>query len=249
MNDNAGGPKAGGPGGFADGGRAARSADAPVKTEEPRWHAALAVAVALVLYVTLPPKVIVGPVWVLPAIVLLILVPLLVIAPHRHREAAWQRWASIAQIAILGGFNIGTIVLLFVWQLSEHHHKQFSGEQLLVAAAQIWLTNVIVYALWFWELDGRGPDVRVHCDFQHEIRHADFLFPQMALQPETRDRLNWKPKFFDYVFLSFTNATAFSPTDTFPLTRAAKMLMMAEAIKSLVTIALIAGRAINILGS
>jgi hypothetical protein len=114
---------------------------------------------------------------------------------------------------------------------------------------QIWLTNVIVYALWFWEIDARGPEVRVHLAMDQEIRRADFLFPQMTVQPELRERIRWKPLFLDYVFLSFTNATAFSPTDTFPLTRFAKVLMMAEALTSLVTIAIIAGRAVNILGT
>jgi len=218
--------------------------------DEPRWHAGLAVIAALALYVTLPPKVVAGPVWVLPLVLLVILVPLMIVSPRRHEEAGWQRIASVVHIAILNGFNIATIVLLFSWQLSEHHAKRLTGEQLLLAAVQIWLTNVIVYALWFWELDGRGPEKRLHTTTQvMQARRADFLFPQMALQPDIRDQLNWKPRFLDYVFLSFTNATAFSPTDTFPLTRFAKLLMMAEALTSLVTIAIIAGRAVNILGS
>jgi hypothetical protein len=219
------------------------------ETHEPRWHAALAVFTALLLYVTLPPKVIVGPLWLLPALTLVILVPLMIVSPRRHKEPAWQRIASVVNIALLNIFNIATIVLLFFWQLSVHHRKAITGEQLLLAAVEIWLTNVIVYALWFWELDGGGPDVRADFAFEQEPRRADFLFPQMALQPEICKRLNWNPRFFDYLFLSFTNATAFSPTDTFPLTRMSKWLMMAEAITSLVTIALIAGRAINILGS
>lgn len=216
---------------------------------EPRWHAAVAVLAALALYVTLPPKVVVGPVWVLPLVLLAILVPLMILSPRRHQEVSWQRWLSIGHIAVLNGFNIATIVLLFIWQLSEHHGRHLSGEQLLQAAVQIWLTNIIVYALWFWEIDAHGPEVRVHLAPDQEIRRADFLFPQMALQPDIRERIKWKPLFLDYVFLSFTNATAFSPTDTFPLTRFAKVLMMAEALTSLVTIAIIAGRAINILGS
>lgn len=216
---------------------------------EPRWHATLAVIVALLLYVTLPPKVVVGPLWLLPALTLVILVPLMIVAPRRHKEAGWQRMASVAVIGLLNVFNIATIALLFVWQLSERHHKAITGEQLLFAAVEIWLTNVIVFALWFWELDGHGPDVRTHMSLDQDIQRSDFLFPQMMLQPEIRARLNWKPRFLDYVFLSFTNATAFSPTDTFPITRLAKILMMAEAAASLVTIALIAGRAINILGT
>ena len=220
-----------------------------VGKEEPRWHAGLAVIAALALYVTLPPRLIVGPVWVLPLVLLVILVPLMIISPHRHQEAAWQRWLSIAHIAVLNAFNVMTIVLLFFWQLSAHHGKRFTGEDLLLAAVEIWLTNVIVYALWFWEIDGHGPDVRLHTTFDQEPRRADFLFPQMSLQPDIRARIKWKPMFLDYVFLSFTNATAFSPTDTFPLTRFAKVLMMAQALTSLVTIAIIAGRAINILGT
>lgn len=222
--------------------------DLTTKGEEPRWHAALAVVAALALYVTLPNRLVVGPVWVLPVILAFILVPLMIVAPHRRAEARWQRTLSIAHIVVLNGFNIGTIVLLFYWVLTPHH-KFITGDLLLKSAVQIWLTNVIVYALWYWEIDSRGPDVRTHIGPEQQPRRADFLFPQMTLPLEIRDRVRWKPQFLDYVFLSFTNATAFSPTDTFPLTRIAKVLMMAEAFTSLVTIAVIAGRAINILGT
>lgn len=216
---------------------------------EPRWHAAILVAAALVLYVTLPPKVVPGPLWLLPTLILVILVPLLVIAPRRHKEEPWQRAASIVQIALLGGFNIANIVLLFVWQLSVHHHKNISGEDLLRAGAAIWLTNVIVYGLWFWEVDRGGPDRRNRIPFEKEPDRVDFMFPQMAIPADVAPRMPWKPRLLDYVFVSFTNATAFSPTDTYPLSRLAKTLMMVEAFKSLITIALIAGRAVNILGS
>lgn len=215
--------------------------------EEPRWHAGLGVVAALALYVTLPPKIVIGPVWVLPLVLLVILVPLMAVSPHRHQEAAWQRALSIAHIAILNGFNVGTIALLIAWQLDKHPAKMLTGEQLLLAAVEIWLTNVIVYALWFWEVDAKGPEVRTHLAAESRVRRSDFLFPQLALPADERPQ--WKPQFVDYLFLSFTNATAFSPTDTFPLTRFAKVLMMAEALTSLVTIAIIAGRAINILGT
>ena len=218
-----------------------------LERHEPRWHAGLGVLAALALYVTLPPKIVVGPVWVLPLVLLVILVPLMIVSPHRHQEAAWQRILSIAHIAVLNGFNVMTIVLLFGWQLDRHPAKALSGEQLLLAAVQIWLTNVIVYALWYWELDARGPEVRAHLAPGSRVRRSDFLFPQLALPAD--ERPPWAPQFVDYLFLSFTNATAFSPTDTFPLTRFAKVLMMAEALTSLVTIAIIAGRAVNILGS
>lgn len=221
---------------------------AAVPGEEPRWHAAIAVVAALILYVTLPPKIVLGPLWLLPALVLVILVPLMVFKPRRHAESTSQRLASISIIGLLGAFNIGTIVTLFVQQFSHHFRKAVSGEDLLRAAVEIWLMNVIVYALWFWEVDGYGPDARLHADFDAKPRHADFLFPQMALDPEMRKRLKWRPQFVDYLFLAFTNATAFSPADTFPLTQLAKVLMMAESLGSLVTIVFIASRAISLFG-
>ncbi len=216
---------------------------------EPRWHAAVAVLVALALYVTLPSRVIIGPLWLLPVLILIVLVPLMILSPRRHEEASWQRWSSIGIVAVLNGFNVATIALLLLWQLSIHYRHAISGEHLLMAAVEIWLTNIIVYGLWFWELDGRGPDARASADFNSGPRGFDFLFPQMALVEPVRTRLDWKPRFMDYIFLSFTNATAFSPTDTFPLTHMAKVLMMAEGLTSLVTIAVVAGRAVNILGS
>jgi hypothetical protein len=217
--------------------------------DEPRWHAALAVLVAVGLYLTLPNRIIVGPLWLMPLLILGILIPLMVVAPGRHMEVAWQRWLSIANIVTLNAFNIATLVQLFIWLLSIQHRRSLSGEQLLVGAVQIWLTNVIVYALWYWEIDGRGPAVRCRVPTQREQQLSDFLFVQMTLDRDVRERLNWKPRFLDYLFVSFTNATAFSPADTYPLTRLAKSLMMAEAMTSLVTLSIIAGRAINILGN
>lgn len=216
--------------------------------EEPRWHAALAVAAILLLYVTLPPRIVLGPLWLLPLLVVVILGPLLVVSPHRTREQKWQRAASIAHIAILCAFNVGTIALFLVQQLSTPHHKPFSGQELLLAAVQIWLTNILVYALWFWEIDAGGPKARCRQSFVDHPEFGDFMFSQSLLDTQQRAALNWRPRFLDYVFLAFTNATAFSPTDTFPLTALGKTLMMAEALTSLVTIAIVAGRAVNLLG-
>lgn len=216
--------------------------------EEPRWHAALAVVGALALYVTLPPKIVVGPLWLLPLLVFATLGPLLVLKPKRHAEAPWQRGLSILSIALLNVFNVMNIALLCVWQFSEHHRRPISGEVLLLAAVEIWCTNVIVYALWFWEFDGNGPDARLHTPLDRELQRTDFLFPQMSLEPDLRARLNWKPRFLDYLYIAFTNATAFSPADTFPLTHRAKILMMGESLASLVTIAVIAGRAVGMIG-
>ena len=215
---------------------------------EPRWHAALAIAVALLLYVTLPAKIIVGPYWLLPLLVVGILVPLLIVSPRRKTEDRILRGASIVNIAILNVFNLWTIALFFLYELSQQHRRALNGRELLTVAVQIWLTNVIVYALWFWETDAGGPAARGHLDFEANPKQADFLFPQMALAPNLQRKLRWRPSFIDYVFLAFTNATAFSPTDTFALSPLAKVLMMAQALTSLVTIAIVAGRAINALG-
>ena len=219
------------------------------RPEEARWHAAIAVLVALALYVTLPPRLIVGPLWLAPLLVLAIMLPLNVLSPRRHGEPAWQRAMSVATIAILNAFNVATVIALFVELLAAHPSSALNGEVLLRSAVEIWLTNIIVYGLWFWETDGGGPDARAHRADNAEIVSSDLLFPQMALAPQIGQLRRWRPHFFDYIFFSFTNATAFSPTDTFPLTPFAKALMMAEALTSLVTIAVIAGRAINILGS
>jgi hypothetical protein len=112
---------------------------------------------------------------------------------------------------------------------------------LLLNGGVIWLTNVLVFALWYWELDRGGPVGRALA-VKH---HPDFLFPQMAT-PQMAPP-DWEPWFPDYFYLSFTNATAFSPTDTLPLSRWAKMLMALQSAVSLSTVALVIARAVNIL--
>jgi hypothetical protein len=217
--------------------------------EEPRWHAALAVVAALALYLTLPPKITLGPYWLLPLLVLVPLIALMVVKPKYHQETSLQRAAAIWNIAILNVFNVATVVLMIQALAGTPHHppKNFSGTQILAAAVQIWLTNIIVYALWYFELDGGGPDARAHAAFEQVHRRADFLFPQMALGPDVQKRYGFRPRFFDYVYLAFNTATAFSPADTYPLTSVGKALMLGESLTSLVTLAVVASRAINIL--
>ncbi|MGZ3518874.1 MAG: hypothetical protein ACXVAM_17170 [Vulcanimicrobiaceae bacterium] len=217
--------------------------------EEPRWHAALAVLAAIALYLRLPPKITLGPFWLLPVLVLLPLAALMIFKPRYHQETRLQRAAAIWVTAALNVFNIATVVLMLVALAGTPHHppKDIKGQQILAAAVQIWLTNILVYSLWYFELDGGGPDVRAHAAFEQVHRRADFLFPQMALGPDIQKGYGFRPQFLDYVFLAFNTATAFSPTDTYPLTPMGKALMMGESLTSLVTIAVIASRAINIL--
>lgn len=219
--------------------------------DEPRWHASLAVIAALLLYITLPSKVTFGPLWLFPVLVLGVLIPLSIVAPIRRHETAAQRLWSIILIAIVNLFNVASLVLLMISLLPRPGHvPPTSGEHLLLAGIQIWLTNILVFAQWYWELDAGGPEQRAQALSAGQFTAADFLFPQMDPKSAALPCVDsgWKPLFVDYLFLSFSTATALSAADTFPLTRMAKMLMLAEAMVSLTTIAIIISRAINILG-
>ncbi len=213
--------------------------------KEARWPASVAVLAALALYVFLPEKLTLGPTWLLPVCELALLIPLSVVAPFRRKdEPRWQRYAAVALIAFVNVANIVSLALLVHDLLQgKANGKQIEGAQLLVSSILIWLTNVIVFGLWYWELDRGGPDERSH----PAHRQPDFLFPQMTTPHCTRE--HWSPTFMDYLYVSFTNAAAFSPTDTMPLTPSAKALMAIQALISLLTIALVAARAVNILGS
>jgi hypothetical protein len=217
---------------------------------EPRWHASLAVIAAMLLYITLPPRLTIGPVWAAPAIVLLLLIPLSVFVPRRHRETRRTRFWSILLIAIVNFFNLTSVLLLVGGLFRPEKAALHSAALLLRTGGQVWATNILVFALWFWELDGDGPDARAHASAATEFEGADFLFPQMQMalagggDSQCIDR-NWKPQFIDYLYLAFTNSTAFSPTDTMPLSRWAKVLMTVEALISLITIAIVVARSIN----
>jgi uncharacterized membrane protein len=217
---------------------------------EPRWHASLAVLAAMALYITLPPRLTIGPGWVAPALILVLLVPLSILQPHRHRETRRTRFWSILLIAIVNFFNLVSVLLLVAGLFRPDRATMHSAGVLLRTGAQIWATNILVFSLWFWELDGDGPDARAHANTCTEIENADFLFPQMTMalaggeNPTCFDPL-WKPQFLDYLYLAFTNSTAFSPTDVMPLSRMAKTLMTVEAIVALITVAIVVARAIN----
>lgn len=220
---------------------------------EPRWHASLAVIAALVLYITLPPKLTIGPIWAAPLAVMIILVPLSVLAPRRHRETRRTRFWGILLIAIVNFFNIASVLLLINGFFHPARTVELqSAASLLRHGLQIWLTNILVFALWFWELDGDGPDARAHANAATEFKNADFLFPQMGMVLQggpTMPCINplWKPEFFDYLYVAFTNSTAFSPADVMPLSRWAKSLMMLEALISLVTVAIVLARSVSLI--
>jgi uncharacterized membrane protein len=219
---------------------------------EPRWHASLAVLAAVALYITLPPRLVIGPVWVAPLLVLLVLVPLSILAPRRHSDTRRMRFASILLIAIVTFFNLASVLLLVASLFHPEKAPTRTAGVLLRTGLQIWLTNILVFALWYWELDGDGPDVRAQADAATDVENADFLFPQMQMAitgkatPPCIDQ-HWKPQFYDYLYLSFTDSTAFSPADVMPLTRWAKALMTVEALISLITVAIVLARSINVI--
>jgi len=220
---------------------AAWGAPAPL---DPYWPATVAVLAILGLYMALPEELTFGPTWIVPALALALLAPLTLVRRYgRHTGSHHWRVVALALIAIINAANVGSLGLLVHALLrgGTVHGVKVVGGQLLLAAVAIWLTNALVFALWYWELDRGGPDAR------HQGRHRqpDFLFPQMITPACAEPR--WTPGFVDYLYVSFTNASAFSPTDTMPLTPWAKMLMLLQALASLLTVALVAARAVNIL--
>ncbi len=206
---------------------------------EARWPAALSIVAAIVLYVTLPDNLVLGPRWLFPVFEGAILIPLTIARPHRHPgESGRSRMAAIGLIAFANIANVVSLALLLHLLLTGAH---ITGKALVFSAIEIYLTNVIIFGLWYWELDAGGPAARLAA----RSPFPDFLFPQMNLKDKSPP--GWRATFFDYLYVSLTNATAFSPTDTMPLTRKAKALMGAQGLASLLTVALVAGRAVNIL--
>ena len=206
---------------------------------EPRWPATVAVLVAIGLQVVLPDRLVLGPRWVLPSLEGALTLALLVASPQRHgRETNRLRAWSIGLIALINFANLVSLGYLVHALVASH---PVGGKTLIFASVPVWFTNIIVFALWYWELDRGGPGRRVQ-----RVHHApDFLFPQMASPGSTRP--DWSPTFLDYFYTSFTNVTAFSPTDTMPLSAWAKVLMMIQSLASLLTVGLVISRAVNIL--
>lgn len=209
---------------------------------ESRWPPIFAVITATILYALLPPHLTLGPRWLMPLLVAAIAIPLAVAGPFvSGRDVSRMlRTLGVVLIAIVNIANVASLLLL-VRALVTGVPKE-SGLALLYSAAAIWITNILVFALWYWELDRGGPQVRLNAS----KRNADFLFPQMY-SPSCAPTA-WVPMFADYLYLAFTNATAFSPTDTMPLTHRAKLLMALESFAGFVLLALVIARAVSLIG-
>ncbi len=211
-----------------------------IRAEEPFWPAQIAAAAALVLYLTLPNKLVIGPQWLIPAVEGVLLLGLVLSTPTRHRDQSpAHRGVVIGLLAVVSATTLVSLILLTHFLLQG---GKAGGHPLILAGIVLWATNVLIFAIWYWELDRGGPSIRCHHKTQGR---PDFLFPQMS-EPDLAP--GWKPGFIDYLYTSLTNATAFSPTDTMPLTTLAKILMSIQSLIALVTIGLVVSRAVNILG-
>jgi len=211
----------------------------PPADPEPFWPAQATILAAIGLQLLLPPRLTVGPSWLIPALEGALLIGMSLATPrqleHEHRV---RRNVALGLTAFVSAANIFSLGALTHFLL---HHNVANGRELVISGVLIWLTNLLIFALWYWEMDRGGPGRRAA---GHDGA-PDFLFPQMSddhIQPP-----DWRPMFIDYLYVSLTNNTAFSPTDTMPLSPIAKSVMGVQSVVSLLTIGLIVSRAVNIL--
>jgi hypothetical protein len=206
---------------------------------EHRRPAAVAILVGILIQVLAPAPVVPSTRLLLPGLEIVLLAALVLVNPFRmNLESRVVRWMSLVLTGALGVSNGWSAWLLVQYLMSG---QPLSAGTLLLMGAAVWTTNVLAFGLIFWELDRGGPAARAAA--RHE--NPDFLFPQMS-SPELAPA-DWRPWFLDYLYLSFTNATAFSPTDVMPLTIRAKVAMAAQSLVALVVVLLVVARAINVL--
>jgi uncharacterized membrane protein len=200
------------------------------------------VIAVLILQLLIPTQINALPRWVMPILGALLLLPLVWTNPfHLRRDEPWLRWVELVLLAVLvlvNAFYLAGMIFFL------NNGDADNGEVLVKGALLIWVTNVVAFALWYWEVDRGGPFARAP-EHEREAERVDLLFPQMTV--DLPGWQHWLPGFTDYLFVSFTAATAFSPTDTMPLTARTKTLMGVQSAISLLTVAVIAARAVNVL--
>jgi hypothetical protein len=209
---------------------------------EPRWPPALAVLVLLVLLSVLPGRIQVFPTWfrfVCAAVVLLPMAAVQLSGAHLRWRLV-ERWIILLFFLVAGAGALSGLTILI--RSVVRGSADLSGLQLFTSSIAVWVTNVLVFSLLYWEIDRGSPEARAN----REGVRPDWLFPQAGALEDSPP--GWRPTFVDYLFLGFSTATAFSPTDALPLTSRAKLLMMLESSISLATIVVVAARAINVLG-
>ncbi len=202
----------------------------------PRWPAAVAILSIGASYIALSEYVTFGPRLWLPGLVLVLVVPLLIAHARGH-----YRLARRISFVLLGVVTVSVVLRVF-FLLTTLSGRGASALSVLVDAVVIWLSTVVTFAVWYWEIDGGGPAERAMDAYASE----DFLFPQIAQQDGKR-AMGWTPNFLDYLFLAFNTSTAFSPTDTPVLSRRAKILTVVQSLLSLVVLFVLVGWAVNTL--
>ena len=214
-----------------------RNGARPSQSGLPRWPAAVALLTVGALYGVLSDSLTLGPRALLLGLVALLLIPLL--SAHLRGSHRLARWIGLGMVGLVTVAVVASVFLLVSLSLG----GGTSAPALLRDAALLWVINVVTFAVWYWEIDGGGPAQR-----NREEHHSeDFLFPQMNLADKSAR--GWSPGFLDYLFLAFNTSTAFSPTDTAVLSRRAKVLMMVQALASLLILAVLVSRAINALAA
>ncbi len=208
---------------------------------EPVWHVQAAMLVAIALQLLLPDRYVFASRYLLIIIEVLLLVGLSFTTPKQPIFKSLSRRINVLLLIFLTSLANSYALIQVARGLLESGHIS-NGRLLIFTALNIYITNIIIFGLWYWEMDGGGPGERRRANDHYK----DFLFPQDQ-NPSYRHP-DWQPTFADYLYLSSTNGMAFSPTDTLPMSRRAKLLMLAQATISLVAIALVAARAVNILG-
>src|SRR6266705_803951 len=208
---------------------------------EPRWQALLAFVAVGGIYLALPSSLIVGPTWLLPTLIVVLLVPTVV--AHRTGKRSLNRALGLLINGITTLALVGSVILL-VRALPSHKESPL---QLLLSGALLWLTNVLVFALWYWRLDGGGPTLRHE---QRKFGSTSFLFPQMQIPHDERGQfecVRWRARFIDYLFVAFTQSSTFGPTDAPLLARWAKALAMVQILISLTIVVLLISQAVGVL--
>ncbi len=211
------------------------------REKEPVWHVQLAVVLAVAMQIALSNNLTVGPKLAIAGFEVGLLVLLTILNPTiRLGVMKLRRTIAVLLIACISVANVTSLALV----LNDlfHHANHVTGKSLILSAFAIYLTNIVIFGLWYWELDSNGVQGQ-----STDVAPIDFLFPQMRQPKGDPIRENWYPTFFDYVYISITNAIAFSPNDTVPLTHRAKALMALQSGISVVTIALVVTRAVTIL--
>jgi hypothetical protein len=207
---------------------------------EQRTVVSIAVMVAMATQSLMPVGFRIGPLWLLPAVAAALVV-VIFIAGRSTGDPGHPvlRLLALGLAGVLAVGNIVSVATLVHGLLSAH---AVHARQLFAIGTAAWVTNVVAFAVTFWEIDAGGPVRRAQCKVRE---HGEFLFPQYSLT----HRAQWTPRFLDYLYVSFTNATAFSPTDTLPLTGRAKSLMAVQSAVALVAIAVVFARGVNIIGA